>query len=45
MRLLARKGVAREAQVQEQQHGRKKRSENGALTRAGAASYFLEHTT
>ena len=44
MRLLASKGVPREAKVQEKQHGRKKRSENGALTRAGAASYFLEHT-
>ena len=42
MRPLARKGVLREAQVREKQHGRKKRSENGALT---PQSKFQEQAT
>ena len=45
MRPLAGKGVPREAQEKEKQHGLKKRSENGALTCAGAASCFLEQAT
>ena len=45
MRLLAGKGFPREAQAQEKQHGWKKRSADGALTRARAASSLLEHTT
>ena len=47
MRLLARKEVSPEggAKVQEKQLGRKRRSANGALTRAGVASYFLEQAT
>ena len=45
MRPLARKEVPREAQVQEKAGWAEKRSENGALIRAGAASKFLEEAT
>ena len=42
---LAQGKESRGRRRQEKQHGRKKRSENGALTRARAASYFVEHST
>ena len=46
MRLLAWNGVPREAHVQENSSmGGKRRSANGALTRARASSKFLEQAT